>query len=195
MELKYDVFISYSHCDRKVSGPNADTSKSRGLRCFIDYRDIPGAPYGPNHTSGPCAPALVVVAGRVPSDDYNRSVQVEREARHCHNSGSPYSPSASATTPSAAQVVLISDPQLARRLPDREDVRRPRRHHSRHSCQGWRTPAGRPIPTSLRRRLRSYRRTSRPSAPMPMPTKNDYEDGIAQMVKMNLRAPVPPSCS
>ena len=57
MELKYDVFISYSHCDRKVAEALCGYLESRGLRCFIDYRDIPRGAFRPESYLRPCAPA------------------------------------------------------------------------------------------------------------------------------------------
>lgn len=90
MELKYDVFISYSHCDRKVAEALCGYLESRGLRCFIDYRDIPRGAFWARIIPPALRASAVMVA--VYSDDYNRSVQVERELAIADNSGIPILP-------------------------------------------------------------------------------------------------------
>lgn len=90
MELKYDVFISYSHCDRKVAEALCGYLESRGLRCFIDYRDIPRGAFWARIIPPALRASGVMVA--IYSDDYNRSVQVERELAIADNSGIPILP-------------------------------------------------------------------------------------------------------
>lgn len=76
-DSRYDVFISYSSIDRKVAEGICGFLEANGLRCFIDYRDIPHGALWPRVISDAVMDSEVMVA--VFSDNYNRSVQVERE--------------------------------------------------------------------------------------------------------------------
>lgn len=90
MEIKYDVFISYSRADQKVAEGVCGYLEANGLRCFIDYRDIPRAAVWARvlpeaiRTSG----MMVVVF----SPNYNKSLQVERELSIADKAGMPVLP-------------------------------------------------------------------------------------------------------
>ena len=153
MELKYDVFISYSHCDRKVAEALCGYLESRGLRCFIDYRDIPRGAFWARIIPPALRASGVMVA--VYSDDYNRSVQVERELAIADNSGIPILPFRLSDHPFGdAKSYYFETLNWLDAFPE------PRA-----------TPAAAPTPTSPRHRRTSFRRPTKPSAPTTMPTR------------------------
>lgn len=77
MDRRFDVFISYSHDDRKVAEGLCGFLEKNGLRCFIDYRDIPRSAFWARIIPPAIRDSGMMVA--VFSDNYNRSYQVERE--------------------------------------------------------------------------------------------------------------------
>ncbi len=85
MEIKYDVFISYSHADRKVAEGLCGYLEANGLRCFIDYRDIPRAAIWARVLPDAIRHSGMMVA--VYSGNYNKSMQVERELSIADKSG------------------------------------------------------------------------------------------------------------
>lgn len=90
MSLKYDVFISYSRADRKVAEGLCGYLEANGLRCFIDYRDIPRAAVWARVLPEAIRGSGMMVA--VYSDNYNKSMQVERELSIADKSGIPVLP-------------------------------------------------------------------------------------------------------
>ncbi|MCQ2319329.1 MAG: TIR domain-containing protein [Bacteroidales bacterium] len=77
MEMKYDVFISYSSKDQKVVEGICGYLERYGLRCFVAYRDIPkGKVWAAAIADGIDDSAMMVV---VFSQNFNRSEQVDRE--------------------------------------------------------------------------------------------------------------------
>lgn len=75
--MKYDVFISYSSYDQKVVEGLCGHLESRGVRCFVAYRDIPrGVVWADVIVEALDESRMMVV---VFSDHFNNSVQVNRE--------------------------------------------------------------------------------------------------------------------
>lgn len=75
--MKYDVFISYSSHDQKVVEGLCGYLESRGIRCFVAYRDIPhGVVWASAIVEALDESRMMVV---VFSDYFNRSEQVDRE--------------------------------------------------------------------------------------------------------------------
>lgn len=77
MEIKYDVFISYSRHDKKIAEGICGYLESNGLRCFIDYRDIPRSAVWARVIPDALRSSGMMVA--IFSAHYNESLQVERE--------------------------------------------------------------------------------------------------------------------
>lgn len=75
--MKYDVFISYSSIDRKAAEAICGYLESNGLRCFIDYRDIPRGAMWARVLPGAIRESGMMLA--LFSSNYNHSLQVERE--------------------------------------------------------------------------------------------------------------------
>ena len=90
MEIKYDVFISYSRADQKVAEGVCGYLEANGLRCFIDYRDIPRAAVWARVLPDAIRGSGMMVA--VFSPNYNKSLQVERELSIADKAGIPVLP-------------------------------------------------------------------------------------------------------
>lgn len=90
MELKYDVFISYSRADQKVAEGICGYLENSGLRCFIDYRDIPRGAVWARVLPDAIRRSGMMVA--VFSPNYNKSMQVERELSIADKAGIPVLP-------------------------------------------------------------------------------------------------------
>lgn len=75
--MQYDVFISYSTLDQKIAEALCAYLEQHGIRCFVAYRDIPrGLPWAKTIVEAIEQSRMMVV---VFSDNYNKSVQVDRE--------------------------------------------------------------------------------------------------------------------
>ncbi len=75
--MKYDVFISYSSHDQKVVEGLCGHLESRGIRCFVAYRDIPrGVVWADAIVEALDESRMMVV---VFSENFNNSAQVNRE--------------------------------------------------------------------------------------------------------------------
>ena len=77
MKEKYDVFISYSHLDRQLADDILGFLEGRGIKCFIDYRDIPRNAWWARVIPEALESSKVMLA--LYSSAYNKSHQVERE--------------------------------------------------------------------------------------------------------------------
>lgn len=88
--MKYDVFISYSSVDRKFAEGICGYLESQGLRCFIDYRDIPRGALWARVIPNALEDSGMMVA--IFSDNYNNSMQVERELSVADKLGLPILP-------------------------------------------------------------------------------------------------------
>ncbi len=95
--IVYDVFISYSSLDRDTAKSVCEFLESKGLKCFIDYRDIPhGSPWAS------VLPAAIRKSGimvALCSLNYNRSLQVERELAQADKNHVPLLPFRLTDTP------------------------------------------------------------------------------------------------
>ena len=77
MEMKYDVFISYSTDDQKIAEGVCGYLESNGYRCFVAYRDIPlGVVWAAAIAKALDESAMMVV---VFSRSFNNSAQTDRE--------------------------------------------------------------------------------------------------------------------
>ena len=75
--MEYDVFISYSTKDQKVSDMVCNYLEDRGLRCFISSRDIPKGVEWPSAIAAALKTSRLFLA--VFSNNYNLSMQVNKE--------------------------------------------------------------------------------------------------------------------
>lgn len=95
--IVYDVFISYSSFDRDTAKSVCEFLESKGLKCFIDFRDIPhGSPWAS------VLPAAIRKSGLMValcSINYNRSLQVERELAQADKNKVPLLPFRLTDTP------------------------------------------------------------------------------------------------
>lgn len=96
-KYKYDVFISYSSTDRKVAEGVCGYLESDKLRCFIDYRDIPHGAWWARVLPDAIRNSAVMVA--IFSQNYNNSVQVDRELSIADKSRMPILPFRLSDTP------------------------------------------------------------------------------------------------
>ncbi|MGM9764310.1 MAG: toll/interleukin-1 receptor domain-containing protein [Candidatus Cryptobacteroides sp.] len=96
-KYKYDVFISYSSTDRKVAEGVCGYLEANSLRCFIDYRDIPHGAWWARVLPDAIRSSAVMVA--VFSQNYNKSVQVDRELSIADKSRMPILPFRLSDTP------------------------------------------------------------------------------------------------
>ena len=77
MDKRYDVFISYSSVDQKVTEGICGFLEARGIRCFVSYRDIPrGVDWADYITEAIDISRMMVV---VFSKNFNNSRQTNRE--------------------------------------------------------------------------------------------------------------------
>lgn len=75
--MKYDVFISYSTKDQKVSDKVCAYLEERGLKCFIASRNIPKGAEWPSAIAEALKSSRLFLA--VFSNNYNLSMQVNKE--------------------------------------------------------------------------------------------------------------------
>lgn len=81
----HDVFISYSKRDRKIAETVCALLEQQGIRCWIDYRDIPGGVSWPAQIVDAIEGAKVLVM--IFSSESNASDQVFREVTNALESG------------------------------------------------------------------------------------------------------------
>ena len=74
---KYDVFISYSSQDQKVTEGICGYLEARGVRCFVAYRDIPRGVVWAGHIANAIDVSRMMVV--VFSENFNDSTQTDRE--------------------------------------------------------------------------------------------------------------------
>ncbi len=74
---KYDVFISYSSQDQKVTEGICGYLEARGIRCFVAYRDIPRGVVWAGHIANAIDLSKMMVV--VFSENFNNSTQTDRE--------------------------------------------------------------------------------------------------------------------
>lgn len=74
---KYDVFISYSSQDQKVTEGICGYLEARGVRCFVAYRDIPRGVVWAGHIANAIDVSRMMVV--VFSENFNNSTQTDRE--------------------------------------------------------------------------------------------------------------------
>ena len=85
--LVHDIFISYSSCDQKIAEKLSAYLEQNGLRCFVAYRDIPhGVVWSAAITKAIENCKIMVV---IFSDNFNKSLQVDREIELCANENKP----------------------------------------------------------------------------------------------------------
>lgn len=97
MAIKYDIFISYSRADQKIAEGLCGYLEKNDLRCFIDYRDIPRGAIWARVLPDAIRNSGMMVA--VFSDNYNKSMQVERELSIADKAGLPVLPFRIANVP------------------------------------------------------------------------------------------------
>lgn len=74
---KYDVFISYSSQDQKVTEGICGYLEARGVRCFVAFRDIPRGVVWAGHIANAIDVSRMMVV--VFSENFNNSTQTDRE--------------------------------------------------------------------------------------------------------------------
>lgn len=77
MNMKYDVFISYSSKDQKIAEGICGYLESYGYRCFVAYRDIPPGVVWAGAIADAVDESQIMVV--VFSKDFNLSPQTDRE--------------------------------------------------------------------------------------------------------------------
>lgn len=97
MAIKYDIFISYSRADQKIAEGLCGYLEKNDLRCFIDYRDIPRGAIWARVLPDAIRNSGMMVA--IFSDNYNKSMQVERELSIADKAGLPVLPFRIANVP------------------------------------------------------------------------------------------------
>lgn len=90
MDIKYDIFISYSRADQKIAEGLCGYLENNNLRCFIDYRDIPRGAIWARVLPDAIRHSGMMVA--IFSENYNKSMQVERELSIADKAGLPVLP-------------------------------------------------------------------------------------------------------
>ena len=86
-QTKYDVFISYSIKDQKVVEGICGFLESRGVKCFVAYRDIPrGKVWASEIVEAIDQSKMMLIAF---SEDFNMSAQVDREIELAAENGIP----------------------------------------------------------------------------------------------------------
>ena len=75
--MDYDVFISYSSQDQKVTEGICGFLEARGIRCFVAYRDIPRGVVWAGHIADAIDVSRMMVV--VFSEHFNKSSQTDRE--------------------------------------------------------------------------------------------------------------------
>jgi len=85
IEMKHDVFVSYSSIDQKIVEGLSAYLEQNGIRCFVAYRDIPpGVVWAAKIPDAIIGTKMTVV---VFSDNFNSSPQTDREIEICMNEG------------------------------------------------------------------------------------------------------------
>ncbi|HRD73258.1 MAG: toll/interleukin-1 receptor domain-containing protein [Xanthomonadales bacterium] len=81
----HDVFISYSRRDQKIAQSVCALLEQQGIRCWVDYRDIPGGESWPGQLVKAITGARVLVM--IWSPESNASNQVFREVSNALEAG------------------------------------------------------------------------------------------------------------
>lgn len=185
MKEKYDVFISYSHLDRQLADDILGFLEGRGIKCFIDYRDIPRNAWWARVIPEALLSSKVMLA--LYSSAYNKSHQVERELTLADNARIQILPFLTSPEPfEGAKSYFFSNSNWIDAFPDptkKYDVLSDDIMTIKNGNTAGMTELrdARPEPQSF---------SAQPSQSVSEPVDidqfaDDYEDGVAEMEDMN----------